>query len=815
MIAKVDTMQTHYKPLSQIKIVTDKIGTVVALDGEGKEYVRASALQDMTITIAGALGTHRFQHIDDAGTVEEFKIKVDCETEIIDDKGQFGSLLSMLKYTMMRFGEHHNVFVNEKVYHFFVSWVRDHVHTMKGMKYFDPELKTAMELFRDTQREDGMVWDNFHFHEEKKWCYWEARFAYGEFMRLSPDKTIEYKRIPVENDVEYLYIEGIYYTWKACGDDGWMASFLDSAIKAFDYSVNTAYRWSEKFGLLKRGYTIDTWDFQSSFDVERSGDPMTIDFDRTEFNIMHGDNTGFSVGCRYLAEMLQFVGRQEEAEKFFQLSKDVKQRIDQVAWNGKFYTHQVPENPSVIRDFGVDTSKQFSLSNAYALNRGLTHEQCCAVIEEYLHLKNNLPVGSPGEWYTIYPPFETGYGKHNAKWEYMNGGIITIVGGELCHGAFENGYEAYGVDILQRMHGLAKAYDGFLNVCFRGSNEPAPQRNFTPIDLSHVANIDFYGAGAPGVPGWTGEGENDLHTMPFGAQVFEEVPFVIANPETNGRKAAIGLSDKEGYVLVKTIPIGRSAASVYFLHTAAGSQYTGEILFQYEDGTHYRKYVTQGQDILQWWTPELHSKSHHLRIAWEGTNSMCGRIGVSLCGVDNPFPDKRILAIVLKGTENGNFWSVMGITLSDAPVYFKPDEVSYGIPENWGAAAVVYGLVEGLCGVVDQSTAFEQIKLAPRWPASDVKTTSVFVKYPASNGYVAYDYQISEDQDLISMRVTGNEKEVQFHCLLPQGFAADPTALQVKLGGKDVDFEIVKIRDQEYVDFIAKDLPLIEVEIIK
>jgi len=815
MITKSNAIKNYYKPLEKVEINTDGNGYITVFDGEGKMYFGTQARPTLSFTAAGALGTHWVRQENDEGTIiDQFKIKVDCETEIIDEGGEYQTLLEMLKYTMVRFGEHHDIFLNNKTYKFFVCWVRDHVHTMKGMKYFDADLKTAMDLFRFTQREDGMIWDNYHFHEDKKWCYWESRFEYGEFMRLSPDKSLEFKRIPVENDVEYLYVEGIYYTWKAVGDDGWMSEFLDSAIKAFDYSVNTKYRWSEKFNLLKRGYTIDTWDFQSSFDVERSGDAMGIDFDKTEFNIMHGDNTGFSASCRYLAEMLEYVGRTEEAAKFFKLSKDVKDRLDKVSWNGSFYTHQVPENPSVVRDFGVDTSKQFSLSNAYALNRGLTHEQCVAIIKEYQNLKNNLPEGSKGEWYTIYPPFQAGFSGHNGLWEYMNGGVITIVGGELCRGAFENGFEEYGVDILQRMSVLAKEYDGFLNVCFRGANEKSPKRAFTPVDLSAVANTDFYGAGANGVPGWTGEGENDFHTMPVGPQVFEEVPFEIVDPAKNGRKAAIGLSSKAGYCLDASITVNALAKSVYFVHTMAGAPYAGEISLVYEDGSDFKKYVNLGADVVVWWTPEIKKskRSGILRIAWEGTNAVCGRIGAGILGVDNPNPDKKIVRIDLKGAENGNFWAVLGVTLSDSPVYFKPSEVSFGIPENWGAAAVVYGLIEGLCGVVDRSAAFDKITVSPRWAATGVKDTKVYVKYPASNAYVAYEYLLSEDGKKISLHASGNSSSYKFHCLLPDSFSGN---IAVEWHSRNVEHQITTIQDKRYVDFEVGASAQIKIEIIQ
>ena len=78
----------------------------------------------------------------------------------------------------------------------------------------------------------------------------------------------------MENDVEYLFVEGLYYTWKANGDDDWMKGLLDKAVKALSYSLKNPYRWSRKYSLLKRGYTIDTWDFMSEYDNVHKSGPM-------------------------------------------------------------------------------------------------------------------------------------------------------------------------------------------------------------------------------------------------------------------------------------------------------------------------------------------------------------------------------------------------------------------------------------------------------------------------------------------------------------------------------------------------------------
>ena len=51
---------------------------------------------------------------------------------------------------------------------------------------------------------------------------------------------------------------------------------------------------------------------------------------------------------------------------------------------------------------------------------------------------------------------------------------------------------------------------------------------------------------------------------------------------------------------------------------------------------------------------------------------------------------------------------ILGVTLSDAPVFLPPrNDLSTGMPNNWGAAALVYALIGGLAGVKDTGIAFD------------------------------------------------------------------------------------------------------------
>jgi hypothetical protein len=156
------------------------------------------------------------------------------------------------------------------------------------------------------------------------------------------------------------------------GDDVWMKRQLDAAIRAMDYSFTDRARFSTQFGLVKRGYTIDTWDFQIDDATTRifpRWGTLLVDPDRSKFGVMFGDNTGYAASSGYLAEMLERGGRPRDAARFREREKDVRERLDRVAWLGTHFRHWVPEDETVVRAVGVNEREQVSLSNTYSLNQ--------------------------------------------------------------------------------------------------------------------------------------------------------------------------------------------------------------------------------------------------------------------------------------------------------------------------------------------------------------------------------------------------------------------------------------------------------------
>ncbi len=792
---RVMPQKACYHPLDKVKVrgVDEDVGLVVT-DGAGREYAHMRGGSDVEFTIGGALGTHTVTAVtDDGHPVGHACLTVDCETNIQDKGGYYSRLLKMLRWTMESWegdAPIRTARFNDNTYYFFVGWLRDHTHTLKGMKYFWPNIKSAVDLYADTQREDGMVFDNI-YRRTSDYNYWDWILAGGKFILVSKDKRFEMHRQPVEADVEYLFVEAIYFTWKSTGDDEWMKSKLDGAIKAVRYSTSDPYRWSEKYQLVKRAYTIDTWDFVPEVDQVR-GQNQVLDLKQTKFGVMYGDNTGLIAACRYLGEMLKYSGRHEDGARYSKLADELQRRLDALAWNGQFYRHHVSEDTSFVRNLGVNESEQVSLSNSYSLNRGASQERAAAIIRTYQRLRREMPKSSPGEFYAIYPPYTRGFDKDNGVWEYMNAGVLSIVAGELAHGAFEHGFEEYGADILRRQKEVAEKHGGYLPVVLRGKAPEIPQRNFETISLQAVANVDL-GAGGPGVVGWLNEKDNYLENMPTGRQHFEDIPFDIVDPVANDRKTCLGLAWETGYSGSATVAVGKRGTSIYLLHSAGRTQAAyGYIKLIYQDGDEAEIHIDQAT-LASWWEP---ADLKQARVAWHGPNQQFGNVGVYVAGYANPKPDKVIDRIEFDVLRNGAKWLILGVTLSDVPVFFMPkDDVSFGIPDCWGAAAVVYALVEGLAGVKDAGAAFTRVQLSPRWAAAGVEEVRTTIRYAASNGYVAYRYGYDPDRHRLNIDMTGNAEAFEVNLLMP----AELKPRSVLLDGRNVRFENATVEGSLYL----------------
>jgi hypothetical protein len=575
-------------------------------------------------------------------------------------------------------------------------------------------------------------------------------------------------------------------------------------MRALDYTLRDRARWSSKFGLLKRGYTIDSWDFQVKDEYSVPfpiGTDIKIDPDRTKFGIFFGDNTAYAQACEQLAEMLTVAGRIDDAQRYLDRAREIRARLDALAWNGRFYRHRIEEDPAVVRDLGVDESQQLAMSNTYTLNRGCGRVQAVAILKTYLGLKAHLPVGSPGEWYAIYPPFERGFGGHSGKWQYMNGGVHGHAAGELARGAFAHGFESYGVDILRRLLALGRAQGGFLRFAYTGAIEPQISRpNFHLLDLAAPANMDLWEASERGGIAWmAADVGNDMRNLPVGDQVFAGIPFKVADPANNDRKSAIAVSQRAGFPDTVEVSVNRSAAAIYLLHSVNGmgrSGVAGALSLAYEDGTQHATYI-MGTQVAGWWFPQLSTKTSG--VAWRGPNPRSTDVGVCWAAIENPHPEKPIGKLRFGASVEGAIYAVLGVTTADQMPIQPVDLVSTGGPDNWTGGTCTLALIEGLAGVGNApgTTALRQVILSPRWAAAEVKDVSVCVRYPASNGYVSYRYHFNADQRMIELTITGSGERCSCHVLLPEG--AQTTGIQINNAA--IPFHDTVVEQSRYADF--------------
>ena len=792
------------RPLEDVMVVTNQSGTILVSDGREREYFRIKATGIVRFKAGGYPGIQSVTLLNKAGKkVAVSNFKMEAETSI-DDGGRFGELFRLLRDGMMVYSPEgfEEVTWKGRSYRYFVNWVLDNNNTMKGMQYFSPYSRDLTDLLRENQKPDGMIW-SFVQPDRQDFHYYETAYSYlGYFDR---NNGAWFVRQPAENHVEYNFVNMMYQHWKASGDTEWMKKNLECATRALDYCITDTLKWSKRFRLLKRPYCIDSWDFQvdDKYTPEAPLSPtMVVVPGKTKFGIFFGDNTGYFEACNQLAEMLEYAGRKDDAVRYITRGKDILERLIALSWNGNYFTHFIDEDPSVKRNLGVDEKSQIAQGNMYTINRGLPHEINKAIIDTYINLGKRLPEGSPGEWYSIYPPFEKGFTMHDAKWQYMNGGVAGHAIGEIARGAYENGYEDYASDVMRRMLALIKKAGNRLWFAYTGSiPSPPPSPVYKPIDLSKVVNMDLWDKGGPGAFKWMNATRpgNDMRGLPTGDQVFNNIKFKVINPETNGRKSVIGISYEKGFPEKAEVPVNDFAKCVYLLHSSSDnipSAFAGAITFVYDDGTEKSRNIIKFKDATNWWFSSL--KDERAGVAWSGPNPVSTKVGVCWAAIDNPEPAKNIAKLVFRAPIEGGIYAVIGITLADREHYIKPKIESFGGPDNWAAATGMAALVEGLAGVKNAGLAFDKVILSPRWSSAGTDSVNVNICLAASGGYVSYHYVNNSDKKEILITLTSSGEELSGHVLLPDSVEK---VISVICDGRSLPFKMGTIENSKYADF--------------
>ena len=357
----------------------------------------------------------------------------------------WGDFLHLLRNTIN--DERSLVFVDGRKMMVNKNWIRDHVHVLKAMRHWEYDYAGYVDFTLRHQRADGCILELVKQADDRHW-----RYAAPESRKFFPDDNLAMCRLDIEADVEYLLVEGATYCYRISGDDAWLARALPRLEKAIDYVTSDPQRWDARHGLVKRGYTIDTWDFTYE-PASVTNRTLTA---ATPQAIMHGDNSGVYQAMAQLAWLNGRLGRTAKAAAWRARADALKAAMYKHLWNGRFFFHQLPLN---VPPVDAHERERLSLSAAYDMNRGLMPvADCRKTIEEFRRRRQTTDCFA--EWFTVDPPYDFTFARH-PRGDYVNGGVCLFTAGELAKAALENGYEAYGWDILVRVKEMA-ARDGTL-----------------------------------------------------------------------------------------------------------------------------------------------------------------------------------------------------------------------------------------------------------------------------------------------------------------------------------------------------------------
>ena len=224
------------------------------------------------------------------------------------------------------------VFVDGKILVTDKNWIRDHVHVMKAMRHWEHDLASFLNFIIDTQREDGQYYEMLKQLDDRHWS-----FVNEDCYVVYPDDNLALIRLELEADIEYLIVEGAVYLYKTTGDDEWLSRVLPKLEKGINYITSDPKRWDERLGLVKRPFTIDTWDFTPLPD---SHDNRRIEA-HTPMSVMHGDNSGVYAAMRELAWLNRRLGNESAAEGWEARAEALRENIFKHLWNGTFFIHQL------------------------------------------------------------------------------------------------------------------------------------------------------------------------------------------------------------------------------------------------------------------------------------------------------------------------------------------------------------------------------------------------------------------------------------------------------------------------------------------
>lgn len=296
-------------------------------------------------------------------------------------------------------------------------WLRDGIYSLPGYQHWEQQMLPGLDRFLEVQTPEGMVPDGIH-RDGKTW------------------------RVGLESDVEYILVLGAWQSWQATGDDAWLRGVMPKLERAIAYVESAPRHWDAKNQLIKRQHSCDTWDY----DIDGAGD-----HGNSRHVIATCDQSGYFLAFQAMSRMYRHLGDQPAAERWATKAREYRERAVKLLWDGTKFLHHAHLDAIDHGDF--DESKQLAMGNTWAMTRGLAdQQQAVSIIEEYR--RRHKETGDAYPWWSLQP----GYPDHLKYWKdpfrlqggYANGGLMPWVGGELCRGAFQNGREMYGVELLRQ-----------------------------------------------------------------------------------------------------------------------------------------------------------------------------------------------------------------------------------------------------------------------------------------------------------------------------------------------------------------------------
>ena len=426
--------------------------------------------------------------------------EVRAQTSFDEGSGIYGAALKDLKTGLYENGRVEKVTLDGKERLMFVSWIRDHIYSMKAYKYWEKDMKSYLEFFMGRQTHKGMYFDYWESYKNQNvgQLFFTNCFDH-EFYFVDVENQNFFFRMPIEADLEYLLVEGAYTNWQTSGDVVFLKQWLPTLVKGMKYEMTDPLRWSSKNLLVKRPYSIDTWDFTSGSDSLKGVSRLVHGIGNTPDTpkgIMHGDNSGMFRACKQISQFFDATGQAESANEWNLQAELFQSRLNSVCWNGKFYSHFIPEDP-VPSQIKSDPVNSIGLSNVYSINRGApTHEMAASIIKTYQEIGEKTKAESVAPWFGIYPFIEPHFGGYPVG-VYMNGAVLPLVGGELTKAAFQNGFETFAVEQLKILDQILNMNNRRLPGC--ANHDGTAQKEAIPDQWGQAAFVSALIEGLAGI----------------------------------------------------------------------------------------------------------------------------------------------------------------------------------------------------------------------------------------------------------------------------------------------------------------------------